>query len=187
MPRGDTRLRDRLRRLLALAERGEAGEKENAGRVLERLLAKHGLTVEDLADDEASTYSITYRTADERQLLVQVICKVMCLPSFENRFRNNKVRTFTIQCSRAEYVEIVTSFDVYARALRLEQERLLHAFIIRNQIYPPEGVTDGQKNRGDDLDLREILRRVRIAQNLDPTQVHRQLVDPNRRALGAGQ
>ena len=42
------RITDKLRKLLALAERGCGGEAENAKRLLEAQLRRYGMTLEDL-------------------------------------------------------------------------------------------------------------------------------------------
>lgn len=41
----DDKVKAKLRKLIALAERGIGGEKENASRVLQKLLDRHGLAL----------------------------------------------------------------------------------------------------------------------------------------------
>lgn len=45
------RITDKLRKLLALAERGCGGEAENAKRLLEAQLRHYGMTLEDLLNE----------------------------------------------------------------------------------------------------------------------------------------
>ena len=45
------RITDKLRKLLALAERGCGGEAENAKRLLEAQLRRYGMTLEDLLNE----------------------------------------------------------------------------------------------------------------------------------------
>lgn len=49
------RIIDKLKKLLALAERGEQGEAENARRLLEAELRKHGLTFDDIREENKRT------------------------------------------------------------------------------------------------------------------------------------
>ena len=66
------RITDKLKKLLALAERGCGGEAENARRLLEEHLRKYGLTLEDLYENKTSRRIFKYRNKEERQIIVQV-------------------------------------------------------------------------------------------------------------------
>lgn len=57
------RITDKLKKLLALAERGCGGEAENARRLLEEHLRKYGMTLEDICENNISrrTFKSSYR------------------------------------------------------------------------------------------------------------------------------
>ena len=57
-------LLQRLERVKALAERGVGGEKENAEALLNRLMAKYGISEEDIEDTAAVTAAV--RSAPNR-------------------------------------------------------------------------------------------------------------------------
>lgn len=67
------RIIDKLKKLLALAERGEQGEAENARRLLEAELRKHGLTFDDIREENKRTRMFKYNSNEERTLLIQVL------------------------------------------------------------------------------------------------------------------
>ena len=69
------KIKAKLIKLFALARQGVGGEKENAKSVLDKLLTKHGLTLEDLDSEQAETIQCEFKFADalERKLLLQVI------------------------------------------------------------------------------------------------------------------
>ena len=67
------RIIDKLKKLLALAERGERGEADNARRLLEAELRRHGLTLEDICADSKRTRIFKYNSNEERTLLIQVL------------------------------------------------------------------------------------------------------------------
>lgn len=46
------RMIDRLKKLLALAEQGQRGEADNARRLLEAELRRHGLTLDDICSEK---------------------------------------------------------------------------------------------------------------------------------------
>ena len=66
----------KLRKLQALAERGVGGEKETAKRMLEKLLARHGLTLDDLADERRDTRWFPAPTKFDVRLAAQIMAKV---------------------------------------------------------------------------------------------------------------
>ena len=65
----------RLERVKALAERGVGGEKENAEALLNRLMAKYGISEEDIEDTAERDYFIRYYNFWERKLIVQIAYK----------------------------------------------------------------------------------------------------------------
>lgn len=68
-------LLQRLERVKALAERGVGGEKENAEALLNRLMAKYGISEEDIEDTAERDYFIRYHNFWERKLIVQIAYK----------------------------------------------------------------------------------------------------------------
>lgn len=66
----------KLRKLLALAQRGEGGEKDNAQRMLEKLLARHGMSIDDLVDDRREIRWFPISTKYDRKLAAQIMSKV---------------------------------------------------------------------------------------------------------------
>lgn len=67
---------DKLKKLLALAERGERGEAYNARKILERELSLHGLTIEDLRSENVKERVFAYKTKDEATLFYQILSAV---------------------------------------------------------------------------------------------------------------
>ena len=57
------RITDKLKKLLALAERGCGGEAENARRLLEEHLRKYGMTLEDICENNISRRTFKYKNA----------------------------------------------------------------------------------------------------------------------------
>ena len=69
-------LQKRLEALLQLTKRGVGGEAVNAKAALDRLLEKHGMTLADIADDQAETVWFAYRTRGERTILFHLASRV---------------------------------------------------------------------------------------------------------------
>ena len=60
---------DKAARLLAMAERGEPGERDNARRLLGEMLDKHGLTMDELDDNQPKWWLCDIKTRDEGDML----------------------------------------------------------------------------------------------------------------------
>lgn len=71
------RITDKLKKLLALAERGCGGEAENARRLLEEHLRKYGMTLEDICENKTSRRTFKYRNKEERTIIIQVFLSVL--------------------------------------------------------------------------------------------------------------
>ena len=60
-----------LKKLHALAERGDAGEREAAEAALERLSKKYGIAIDELDAEAIKAFAFEFHGDDEEQLLVQ--------------------------------------------------------------------------------------------------------------------
>ena len=72
-------IKNKLKKLLALAERGVQGEAENARRLLEKLCKEYGVSIEELFDEnQIKIYRFNIgRNALYKDLFVQCYCKVV--------------------------------------------------------------------------------------------------------------
>lgn len=67
------RITDKLKKLLALAERGCGGEAENARRLLEEHLRKYGMTLEDICENNISRRTFKSQFNKEKKRLMKDI------------------------------------------------------------------------------------------------------------------
>lgn len=86
------RITDKLKKLLALAERGCGGEAENARRLLEEHLRKYGMTLEDICENKTSRRTFKYRNKEERTIIIQVFLSV--LGSKSEAFKGGQLQCF---------------------------------------------------------------------------------------------
>ncbi len=74
----DEKTIQRVKKLLALAERGVGGEKDTAAKMLQRMLEKNGIQSLDELESEKYEYVLfPYNGKYEKKLLKQCIYKVM--------------------------------------------------------------------------------------------------------------
>lgn len=98
------------------------------------------LDLEITAEERLEKCFFRYKTPYERKLLVQVIYTVTgkipfkCVGSYSGRAR----KQVGIDCTAAERLEIEFSYEFYKAALEEEMERFYSAFLMKNDIFPPD-------------------------------------------------
>ena len=123
-----------------LAQQGFGGEKENAGRLLQKLIDKYGVSETELETAEVQTYWFEYSQEIERRLLNQIIYMVTgnagfgCKSATSGR-RHKKVGA---DCTKAEWFEIKTNYGFFKVALEKELNIFMAAFMNKNAIFSSE-------------------------------------------------
>lgn len=132
----DTLIIDRLRKIEKLANCGVDGERENAVRMLRDLLSQHGLTLEDLSEENKKEYWLNYRTIWEKKLLCQIYAKIT--GSSQIRYSKLKGKTgMFFKLGVAQYIDFMAMYDAYRPALKKEMETLFMAFVSKHNICAP--------------------------------------------------
>lgn len=133
----DEKIKARIEKLRALAERGIGGEKTTAAKKLQELLDKNGISLDDLVEDKEQYYIFSYHTKYESKLLCQCIYKVKGYKNYPEfyvpRGRRQKVGTY---CTSAQKIEIELEFEFYKKVFYEELEDFISAFINKQGIYP---------------------------------------------------
>lgn len=86
-------LLQKVKKIQALAERGDRGEKESAAVLLDRLMKRYGITEAEIAEERRGIAWFRFKTPLERKLLNQVIYTVTgrvaysCVGKYTNRPR----------------------------------------------------------------------------------------------------
>lgn len=142
--------KERLKKLYALAMHGVGGEKETAQAILEKLLKKHAVSLDELDDDIISEYQLEYHGKEQESLLKQTAYKVtddknatysLCWTQSGRKCRT----VLGVKCTAAQKAEIEFLFDFYKRVWEKEREALLHAFIQKHRIFG--NCKDGEKGK----------------------------------------
>lgn len=172
----NNKLEEKLKKLLTLAERGIDGEKDNARELLEILLKKHGLTIEDIEQEDRYMFMFGYEGETQKQLLGQVISKVLELEAEDmDRIREKADQNaLGAEMTRGQMVEVDFVFRVYREAMQEELKLFLLAFVSRHGLVPKG---DGAHSDGkvyDFLDLEKI--RI-IARLMKPVTIKKEIAD----------
>lgn len=173
------RIIDKLKKLLALAERGERGEADNARRLLEAELRRHGLTLEDICSDSKRARMFKYNSNEERGLLIQVLVNYLGSKSdaFSESTYNKRKRQVYIDLTDMEYIDISNMYDFYKTQFKKERKRLLHdmilAFVQKHSLYdstPSERPDDDRE-----IDWDELKRILALSSTMEDVTFRKQL------------
>jgi len=132
-----TKLIELARKINELAKRGIEGEREAAEIALDRLMRKHGITIEDIEGEEKTRCHFAYGSAPEKQLLMQVIASVTKIKSYFVP-RNGNTKNIVMDLTAAENIEIEFKYAIYRRLLKEEYEIFYCAFVQKNKIFHPD-------------------------------------------------
>lgn len=146
---------DRLKKLLSLAERGYQGEADNARRILEAELLKHGLTIEDICSDNRKQRTFKYNSKPERTLLIQVFVNYLGgkHKAFKESTFNKNSKKVWIELTDLEYIDIQDMYEFHKSHFRKERNRLLNdmlsAYVQKHKIFD----SDPEESDRDDKDI----------------------------------
>lgn len=136
----DDKTKEKLSRLKALAERGVGGERDNAGKLLDKLLNKYGARLDELDDEREQDFIFKYSGKEQQALLVQVASYVIgesehCFYCATPSGKRSKTK-MCIACTKAQKLEIEFLFDFYKRLWEKEKKTILTAFCLKHELFP---------------------------------------------------
>jgi hypothetical protein len=166
----DEGVKRRLGKLLALAERGEGGEKDNAQRILDKVLKKHGLTMEDLRRPDRQRYKFAPRDANDTKILYHAAWRVLKVSDFSMWKYRDRRGTRGLDLTPLEFAEVQFLWELYRAQWRKEQERLLTAFLVKHKLF---GETSGDSEH--EWTPAELERLRRLVESLETVREHKPL------------
>lgn len=176
----DKRMMRRLKKVLALAERGIGGEKENAKTILTRLLAKYKLSLADIMndnDEEVIIKSYHFYKARDKKLLFQLYSKLKNVNVVTYFYGDGTFVKFKL--TKLEHVELREMFTYYKQLFNEELDIIVAAFIRRHQLWSnvPSENSDEEVERDHEREMRIAM----MAAGFKKSQY-----TPTRRRLGDG-
>jgi hypothetical protein len=133
--------KDRLGKIVALAKRGEGGEKTSAIEIVKKICAQHGLDFDVVmgADDVTSEYLIPWNTKEESRVIAQIICRYGQDGMGGQLAGNDARKVFFVEMTKEKYVETMNAIDVlvplYRKELKKMREVYFHGFLAKHQLY----------------------------------------------------
>jgi hypothetical protein len=181
-------IKKKLQKILALAKKGSEGEQENARNMLQELLSKYNITIDDIADDIACEVEKEYifrkiNNKMEFKLWTQIIFKVRNVHSF--KYFELKGGKYSTKCTEAERIEIENQFGFHKRLFRNEykkqlknlQEELLSAYVNKHNLYSncPDEEEQYNPEEQQPIDLEKLQRILAYKRNLSEETYYKML------------
>lgn len=170
-------IKERLRKIYALAIQGVDGEREVATAQLKSLMKKYGLSVGDITGQERKNYRFKIPKAhDEQEIFWQVVLHYL------NKDRISYTRSrydVNLELTKEEYIDISGMLDFYLREYRKDKEEQLKvfslAFIQKNNLFP-DSTDSADKDASVSVEqIRRYLAAMAMAENMERKQYCRQL------------
>lgn len=170
-------IKNKLKKLLALAERGVQGEAENARRLLEKLCKEYGVSMEELLDEnQAKFYRFDIgRNAIYKDLFTQCYCKVAQKVSMS--FHQESRSQISVKMTALQYAELVSLFEWHKanfnKDLEDMKQNILLAYCRKHHLYSD---VKPEIDRELTADERERLIKIMFMQeSLNDNQYHKLL------------
>lgn len=123
------------KKLQELANRGVGGEASNAKLLLDKLVAAHNITLDDLEQEERHwcEYDIALKHQD---LFWSIVFNVIC--DFDGTYKQSSrsKRKISLNLTYAEQLELTAKFDHYVRNYDKQLAMFANAFIYKHKLFP---------------------------------------------------
>ena len=167
-----------MKKLLALAERGEGGEADNARRILSRLLTTYGLTLEDLASDKRKRREFAYKLKDERFLFAMIVTNLFGSKSeiFQTATFNTKQKIIYVDLTDIEYIDLSNMWTFFRPLFNRERDRLLSdatsAFIMKHCLFDSDHES---KESDEEIDWARMERILELSRGMENVTYRKQI------------
>lgn len=173
-----------LKNLLELSKRGVGGEAVNAENLLNKLLKKYNMTIEDIeTGEELKHRDFIFNDPWEEKLLNQLYYSMYPdRQTYSYTYRRTKAhrQTLIVELTDAEFIEFTYAYDVYKESWKHELELFYHAFISTNNLFPKNPPKNtGAKDISDVMSYGDRMRMSMMASGIQSAQV--------RKAIGTGE
>jgi len=121
-------------KLKALADRGVNHERVKAEALLNKLLAKHNMSINDLEIIESKWQEFKVKLY-QRNFFNYIVDNVLGT-EWEQRQHETKKSSYYVFCSNLEAIEIEGKFEFYWRIFQNDIATFMKAFIRENKLFP---------------------------------------------------
>ncbi len=127
------------KKIKALVDQGVDGEKISASTLLEKLIQKHNITLEDIEGEYVMDYFFNFPKSDHTlwyQIVKCVNFNIKCYGEFPAKvMKSHSLKgNHMITCTPSEYIEIEAKFNFYKKLYESEAKIFFDAFLKANNL-----------------------------------------------------
>ena len=152
---------DVILKLKALSERGVGGEKENATKLLEKMMKKYNISEEELVDEEKRGVIIDLNSKIEVKLCNQILWAYF--DTYVYKIKNKRKKYYT-ELTSSQEIEFRYILSVYLENYHKEEEIFLYAYVQKNDIFP-KNLKESDENEEITDEERKKRRKALLMQN----------------------
>lgn len=132
-------IREKIRKVLALAQAGEVGERNAAQTLLKKLLADNGLTLDDILEEKVEIHWFKVgRSEDNKELIKQIYFMVADVNQTDVWTSKCHPGCYGFKVTAVQAADMETYYSILAPAMKKEMQRyrrnMRDAFFLKNGI-----------------------------------------------------
>lgn len=176
-------IKNKLKKLLALAEQGVQGEAWNARRLFEKLCKEHGVSIEELLDEnQVKSYQFDIgRNALHKKIFVQCYCKVTQKGSLV--YNQESRSRISAEMTALQYAELASLFEWHKANFDKDFEdmkrNVLLAYIRKHHLHSDVKQEEKADIRLTQEEKERLLKVMSIQETLGDNQYRRLLNNKN--------
>ena len=185
-------LKERLRKMKALADFGIGGERDAADRLIHELCTKYGTSLDEFGGDVEHERKIDFKAAWARKIFIQLLglmrieqygdrnadkLKLYAKAEWSKKKRGRKyvrlckARYYT-RCTDAQWLELQAKYTVLCASYEKQTKAFPLAFMIRNDLLMPYSPS---QDAPTEKELAEYETAMNLSQGIERTKLHKQL------------
>lgn len=170
----------RILNLQKLVEQGVGGEAENARRAIETIVKRYGLSLDEiLADEKPEVHWWRYKTAREKELLLQ--CLGVVLDSWQPTSYTKGSGTFGAKLTKLQYAELSSMYDWHRANMEHEYKEMISnffsAYAHKHMLFP---ATKQENDDKSPVNWEKIKRMLAMQEAMSDKTYRKQLEEGNK-------
>lgn len=168
-------IKNKLNKIKALADKGYLNEANNAKKILEHLLEKYGITIDELDSKELKERKFKVPLA-KQFIFIQVLAMIIGDRYKETCYKRNTRTIFYSEMSDYEYVQVKQLLDFHFTNYERERKKTIKnleiAYLHKHNLFRQEKNKDDNKSK---MSYEDAMRILNIIENLDEKYFMNQL------------
>lgn len=173
---------EKARKILALVEQGVDGEVQAAKCALEALLAKHGLTIEDLKNEKRERREFSVKSSNEALIFNHCIINRFGHNSYvwDNHYTYKRdYRHVYADMTDIEYLDFKPFFEFHVKQYRKELKKMLEtvksAYVNKHNLFDPNPSEEKEDGKSRNVDMQELYRVMAVMDAMESSSYHKAL------------